>query len=85
MIRARLARVLRDLATKIDGREVIDFAFHRLNVQATNRYIGWTERYIVALEKKLGPEEVDTLREVFHRFDTQPFIKAGAWKEAKPF
>jgi len=85
MIRTRLAGFLRDLASKLDGREVIDMAFHRLSVKTTNRYIGWTENYIVALEEKLDPKEVETLRETHGRFDTKPLINAGAWKTDEPF
>lgn len=50
MIRERIARKLRALATLLDGREMIEARWHQTNVRAMNKYIGRTERYIVALE-----------------------------------
>ncbi len=50
MLRRLLADKLRALATRLDGRRVIDARWHESNVSGMNRYISQAEHYIAALE-----------------------------------
>lgn len=79
-MKARLAKCLRLLAYFLDGKQYVVETWHRLNVDLMNKYIGDTERYILSLEKALGPERVCELRKRHPgRFDTQKLHDAGAW------
>lgn len=75
-----LARKLRQAAEKLDGETYIPDRWHRVNVAATNRYVGVAERYIVALEDALGVERTAAIRGKHPgRFDTRRLVDAGAW------
>lgn len=82
-MRKRLAGYLRVLAYLVDGQEFISARWHKTSVEATNNYIGQTERYIVALEvaleQSLGKPFVCKLRQRYKRFDTKPMLDAGVW------
>ena len=79
-MRRWLARKLRQAAERLDGEPFISARWHIRNVQATNRYVGVAERYIIALEAALGAERVVAIRRNHPgRFDTKPLVDAGAW------
>ena len=82
-MRRKIAGYLRVLAYLVDGEDYVSARWHKMGVEATNRYVGRTERYIVALEtaleQSLGKPFVCTLRKRYRRFDTKPLIDAGAW------
>lgn len=79
-MRKKLAAYLRLAAYFIDGVEFINARWHRISVDSMNGYIGRTERYILDLEKALGPERTKAIRKRHPgRFDTQPCLDAGAW------
>ena len=80
-MKAQLARWLRNLAQRLDRREMVDGGLYRTSVMSTNKYVGQTERYIVALEAEVTPERVERLRLDHERFDTSGLLRAGAWRE----
>ncbi len=83
-MRGWLARRLRGIAHRLDGREFVRMSWHKIRVETTNRYIAQTENYIIALEEALGSERTTVLRAKHPpRFDTKPLRDAGAWKKWK--
>lgn len=77
----KLARLLRSIASAIDN---TGDPFRDFSVAAMNRYIGKTERYVVALEARaraagVPDVELDGLRGFHGRFDTSRLVAAGAW------
>lgn len=53
-----IAKQLRRLATRIDGREQIDAHWHRVSVEGMNRYIVDTQAQIAMLRGKLEAAHV---------------------------
>ena len=78
-MRKKLGGYLRVLAYLVDGQEFVSARWHKIGVEGTNRYVGRTERYIVALEEALGKPQVCELRKQHRRFNTKPLVDAGAW------
>lgn len=82
-MRRALARALRSAASLLDGVETIPARWHRGNVASMNRYVGRTERYVIALEELVPEQELERLRREHGRFDTRPLAEAGAWEEGR--
>jgi hypothetical protein len=79
-VRKRLAGFLRVAAYLIDGQDFVNARWHKASVEGMNRYIGRTERYILALEAALGKPRVCEIRSKHPgRFDTRNLHDAGAW------
>jgi len=80
-MRTALARALRLAAARLDGVDLVPARWHRAGVETVNRYVGRTERYVLALEKLIPEEDLERLRKEHGRFDTRPLAEAGAWPE----
>jgi hypothetical protein len=79
-MRRKLAGYIRVLAYLLDRTEYINARWHRISVDAMNRYIGKAERYIVDLEMALGKERTETIRKQHPgRYDTKPMCDKGVW------
>jgi hypothetical protein len=57
-LRAAAASFLRRAAWRLDGREYTPLRWHKLNVQAMNRYIERTEAYMADLEQLVQHDTV---------------------------
>jgi hypothetical protein len=80
MLRA-LARKLRVLAHKIDGRFTVDMKWHQTNIGAMNRYVDSTEKYIFALETIVTSVQPSLTREELIRLRGQHQRGEPRWDE----
>lgn len=74
-----IARRLRFVASMLDGRNFIEERWHRSIVEATNKYVGETERYIYDLESVVDSDVVTSLSKKHGRSSTRELLDAGAW------
>ena len=65
-VRSVAADILRGLAYRLDGTQLISARWHRHSVQSMNEYIYKTERYIARLEGSFEGD-IDALRSEYRR------------------